>query len=86
MPANNAKRRRSDDVDFSSNHPTASVTPSLPAISEKRDADPSGVSWWLTGAAPPIRCLFNADGSTAARDSPTSYRRPTKPYLLRGVY
>ncbi|OAL70201.1 hypothetical protein A7D00_5732 [Trichophyton violaceum] len=43
MPANNAKRRRSDDVDFSSNHPTASVTPSLPAISEKRDADPSGL-------------------------------------------
>ncbi|GBF59803.1 RING finger protein [Trichophyton mentagrophytes] len=43
MPANNAKRRRSDDVDFSSNHPTASATPSLPAISEKKGADPSGL-------------------------------------------
>ncbi|EFR01690.1 RING finger domain-containing protein [Nannizzia gypsea CBS 118893] len=45
MAANNAKRRRSDDVDFSSNHPTASPAPSLPlpAISEKKNTDPSGL-------------------------------------------
>lgn len=59
MAANNAKRRRSDDVDFSSNHPTASPALSLPAISEKKDADLSGVSWWLTGTPPlppSLRC------------------------------
>ncbi|KAF3481655.1 RING finger domain-containing protein [Arthroderma uncinatum] len=43
MPANRSKRRRSDDVDYSSNHPSTLPPPPLPVASEKKDTDSSGL-------------------------------------------
>ncbi|EEQ34376.1 RING finger domain-containing protein [Microsporum canis CBS 113480] len=40
MPANRSKRRRSDDVDYSSNHPSA---PSVSVASEKKETESSGL-------------------------------------------
>ncbi|KAK2882730.1 hypothetical protein FQN49_000042 [Arthroderma sp. PD_2] len=43
MPPNRSKRRRSDDVDYSSNHPSALPEPPALVASEKKNIDSSGL-------------------------------------------